>query len=121
MTTTINKLQGKRLTTKHVCHTGHDPLADVGVERGSTRKGCCVCEKEEDSVRCEMDQLKQQGQNISTICRERLTAGQGRHTGHDPLADVGVERGSTHKRCCVWEKEKESVRFEIDQIKQQEQ
>ena len=63
MTTNINTLKGKRLTLTQCCHTGYDPLADVDVERGSTHKRCCVWEKEKDSVRCEMDQLKQQGQN----------------------------------------------------------
>ena len=109
----------ERLTLLHGCHTWHDPVADVGVERGETRKGCCVWEKEEERVRCEMDQIKQQGPQLSTFGKERLTIAQGRHTWHDPLADVGVERGSTIKGCCVWEEKEESVRCEMDRIKQQ--
>ena len=46
-----------RPTVAHVCHTWHDPLADVGVERCSMRKGCSVWEEKEERVRCEMDQI----------------------------------------------------------------
>ena len=52
-------------------------------------------------VRCEMDQNKStKDHNYQQLAR-RLTAIQSRHTWHDPLADVGVERGSTIKGCCV--------------------
>ena len=64
-----------------------------------------------------MDQIKQQGPQLSTIGKERRTVFQGRHTWHDPLADVGVEQGSIFKGCCVWEEKEESVRCEMDQNK----
>ena len=56
---------------------------------------------ERRSVRCEIDQIKQQGPQLSTIGNSRRTVIHGRHTRHDPFADVGVEQGSTLKGCCV--------------------
>ena len=47
----------------------------------------------------EMDQIKQQGPQLSTIGKARLTA-----------KNIG---------CCVWEEKEERVRCEMDQIKTQ--
>ena len=58
-------------------------------------------------VRCDIDQIKQQGPQLSTIGKERLTLVNVCHTCHVPLADVGVERLRIIKGCCVWEKEEE--------------
>jgi hypothetical protein len=51
--------------------------------------------------------------NYQQLAR-RHTVSHVRHTWHDPVAEVGVKRGSTHKGCCVWEEEEERVhvRFE---------
>jgi hypothetical protein len=115
---TIGKV---RLTAIQGRHTWHDPLADVGVERCSIIKGCCVYwGEEEERVRCEMDQLKTTKEpQLSTIGKERLTSIYVCHTWHVPLAEVGVERCSFIKGCCVWEEEEERVRCEMDQITQQ--
>ena len=45
-TTTISTIGKEWPTAAHVCHTWHDPVADVGVEQRSTVKGCCVRKKE---------------------------------------------------------------------------
>ena len=54
-----------------------------------------------------MDKTKQQGPQLSTIGNSRRTAIHGRHTRHDPLADVGVELFSVEEGCCVWEEKEE--------------
>ena len=64
-----------------------------------------------------MDQIKQQGPQLSTIGNSRRTAIHGRHTRHDPVAKVDVELFSVEEGCCVWEEEEESVRCEMDKIK----
>ena len=80
-------------------------------------KGCCVWEEEEEKVRCEIDQLKSKGPQLSTICKKGLTFIHVCHTGNVPLADIGVECFSISKGCCVWEEKEERVRCEMDQIK----
>ena len=72
-TTTISTIGKEWPTAAHVCHTWHDPVADVGVEHFSTVKGCCVWEKNEESVRCEMDRNKnKKGPQLSTLGRKDL-------------------------------------------------
>ena len=54
----LSTIGKERLTAVHGCHTWHDPVAEVGVEHFSVEEGCCVWEEKEESVRCEMDQIK---------------------------------------------------------------
>ena len=131
----VSTLGKERPTAAHVCHTWHDPVADVGVEQESTIKGAFqVCHTWNDPVTdvgVELGSVKKGAFQVCHTWNDPVTdvgvelvssikgAFQGCHTWHVPFADVGVERGSTIKGCCVWEKEKDSVRCEIDQIKQQ--
>ena len=108
----------ERLTLFQGRHTWHDPVAEVGVERGRTPKGCCVFGRRRKKGKMWNGPNKTtKGPQLSTIGKEKLTFFQVSHTWHGPLADVGVERGSTIKGCCVWEEEEESVRCEMDQNK----
>ena len=109
----LSTIGKERRTFIHPCHTWHVPLADIRVERGSTIKGCCVWEEEEESVRCEMDQIKTtKNHHYQQLARQDLQPARFVTLDTSHLLMSALKEVAIAKAGCVWEKKEERVRCE---------